>query len=197
MSLVSRILRAATAFAVVAVLAGCAHPINVGTDTSPPRVEANLIQKKVAYTMTDAQRALQAVTPGGGGDRISYYPYRDLEKSIRDALRAVYQDVVVLKSTADVGAVQASGASLVFTPEIKTDSGSPSPFTWPPTYFTTEVSCVVTDPSGAEITRVKASGRGEAEFSEFKGEFGLSAKRAATKVATELSSEIAKNDKLR
>ncbi len=73
MSIVSRALRAAMALAFVAVLAGCAHPINVGTDASPPRVEANLIQKKVAYTMTDAQRALQAVTLGGG-DRISYYP---------------------------------------------------------------------------------------------------------------------------
>ncbi|MFS2166558.1 hypothetical protein [Variovorax sp. Varisp62] len=197
MSIVSRAFRAATALAVVAVLAGCAHPINVGTDAAPPRVEASLIQKKVAYTMTDAQRALQATTAGGGGDRISYYPYRDLEKSIRDALRAVYQDVVVLKSAADAGAVQASGASLVFTPEIKTDSGSPSPFTWPPTYFTTEVACVVTDPAGAEITRVKASGRGEAEFSEFKGEFGLSAKRAATKMSVALSSEILKNEKLR
>ncbi len=105
--------------------------------------------------------------------------------------------MVVLKSAADAGAVQASGASLVFTPEIKTDSGSPSPFTWPPTYFTTEVSCVVTDPAGAEITRLKAADRGEAEFSEFKGEFGLSAKRAASKVAVDLSSEILKNEKLR
>jgi hypothetical protein len=197
MSIISRTLRAASALAIVAVLAGCAHPINVGTDTSPPRVETTLIQKKVAYSMTDAQRAMQAITPGGGGDRISYYPYRDLEKSIRDALRAVYQDVVVVKSATDASAVQASGASFVFTPEIKTDSGSPSPFTWPPTHFTTEVACVVTDPAGAEVTRVKASGRGEAEFSEFKGEFGLSAKRAATKMSAQLSSEILKNEKLR
>ena len=197
MSFISQALRAGVALAFAAVLAGCAHPINVGTDTAPPRVEANLVQKKVAYAMTDAQRALQAVTPGGGGDRISYYPYRDLEKSIRDALRAVYQDVVVLKSAADANAVQASGAALVFTPEIKTDSGSPSPFTWPPTYFTTEVSCVVTDPAGVEVTRVKASGRGEAEFSEFKSELGLSAKRAATNMSTQLAGEIQKNEKLR
>jgi len=197
MSIVSRAFRAAMALVAVAVLAGCAHPINIGTDVAPPRTEANLIQKKVAYTMTDAQRATQAITPGGGGDRISYYPYRDLEKSIRDALRAVYQDVVVIPSATDAAVVQASGAALVFTPEIKTDSGSPSPFTWPPTYFTTDVSCVVTSPAGAEITRVKASGRGEAEFSEFKGEFGLSAKRAATQMATALSGEIVKNEKLR
>lgn len=197
MSLISRTLRAFMALTCAAVLVGCAHPINVGTDTAPERVESSLIQKKVAYAMTDAQRAVQAITPGGGGDRISYFPYRDLEKSIRDALRAVYQDVVVIPSAADASAVQASGAALVFTPEIKTNSGSPSPFTWPPTYFTTDVSCVVTDAAGAELTRVQASGRGEAEFSEFKGEFGLSAKRAATAMATQLSSEIRKNEKLR
>lgn len=197
MSFITRSLRAIAALAFAAVLVGCAHPISVGTDTAPARVEANLIQKKVAYTMTDAQRAAEAITPGGGGDRISYFPYRDLERSIREALRAVYQDVVVIPSASDAAAIQASGAALVFTPEIRTDSGSPSPFTWPPTYFTTDVSCVVTDPAGVEVTRVKASGRGEAEFSEFKGEFGLSAKRAATAMAAQLSSEIRKNEKLR
>ncbi|WP_206607417.1 hypothetical protein, partial [Pseudomonas aeruginosa] len=62
MSLVSRTLRAGMALAFAALLVGCAHPINVGTDAAPQRVEATLVQKKVAYTMTDAQRAMQAVT---------------------------------------------------------------------------------------------------------------------------------------
>lgn len=197
MFVIAKTIRVVTALAFAAVLAGCAHPISVGSDTTPARIEARLVQKTVAYAMTDAQRATQAITPGGGGDRLSYFPYRDLEKSIREALRAVYQDVVVVPSATDAAAINASGAALVFTPEIKTDSGSPSPFTWPPTYFTTEVSCVVTDPAGIEVTRVKASGRGDAEFSEFKGEFGLSAKRAATAMSAHMSSEILKNEKLR
>lgn len=192
-----QIARLAAAAAVVAILTGCAHPISMSTDTAPARVESTLIQKKVAYALSDAERGKQVTTPGGGGDKVSYYPYRDLEKSIRDALRAVYQDVVVIKSAADAKAVADSGATLVFTPEIKTTSSSPSPFTWPPTVFTTEISCTVTDTSGVEITRVRAIGNGVAEFSEFKGNFGLSAKRAAEDVSTKLSQEIRSNEKLR
>ncbi|MEB0056766.1 hypothetical protein [Variovorax sp. LG9.2] len=192
-----RIGRIVAALAFVAVLAGCAHPIVMNTDGAPERIESKLLQKKVAYAMNDADRAKQVITPGGGGDRVSYYPYRDLEKSIRDALRSVYQDVVVVKTATDAKAIADSGAVLVFTPEIKTTSSSPSPFTWPPTVFSTEISCQVTDAAGVEVTRVKATGNGIAEFSEFKGNFGLSAKRAAADVTDKLGTAIWKNDKLR
>jgi hypothetical protein len=193
---IRKIVSLAGGLALVALLAGCAHPIAINTDTAPERVESQLIQKKVAYVMTDADRGKQVTTPGGGGDKVSYYPYRDLEKSIRDALRAVYKDVVAVRS-ADSNTVQASGAAYVFAPEIKTDSSSPSPFTWPPTVFTTELACVVTDPAGAELTRVKAVGSGKAEFDEFKGDFGLSARRASADMATKLAEVIRTSDKLR
>ena len=162
----------------------------------PERVESKLIQKRVAYSMNEEERARQVTTPGGGGDKVSYYPYRDMEKSIRDVLRSVYQDVVVIKSI-DTAAVKESGAVLVFAPTIKTSSSSPSMFTWPPTLFSTEVACVVTDALGAEVTRVSAVGNGAAEFSEFKGEFGLSGKRASNDLAKKLGDEIRANVKLR
>lgn len=189
--------RLAAAIAFTAALVGCAHPISMNAETAPERVESKLIQKKVAYALSDAERSKQVITPGGGGDRVSYYPYRDLEKSIRDALRSVYQDVVVVRSATDTEAVKTSGAALVFTPDIKTDSSSPSPFTWPPTIFKTEISCTITDASGVELTRVTAVGNGVAEFSEFKGNFGLSASRAATDVTAKLAQEIRSNEKLR
>ena len=169
----------------------------MNAEKAPERVESSLIQKKVAYAMTEADRGKQVTTPGGGGDKVSYYPYRDLEKSIRDALRAVYQDVVVVKSATDADGIRSAGVEMVFTPEIKTDSSSPSAFTWPPTVFTTEISCTVTDPSGQEVARVKAVGNGAAEFSEFKNNFGLSASRSATEVAAKLAEEIRQNSKLR
>ena len=111
-----RIGRLAAALAFAAVLVGCAHPISMNAETAPERVESNLIPKKVAYALSDTERGKQVITPGGGGDRVSYYPYRDLEKSIRDALRSVYQDVVVVKSATDAEGIKASGAALVFTP---------------------------------------------------------------------------------
>ena len=179
------------------LLGGCVHPITMITETAPPRSQAYLVPKKVAYVMTDADRDLEVITPGGSGDRVSYYPYRDLEKSIRDALRAVYRDVVVLRSAGDAKANEAAGVSLVFSPRIKTDSSSSSWISWPPTSFTAEVSCVVTDAAGTELTRVRAVGNGAAEFGEFKGDFGLAARRAATRLTAQLSSEIRRNEKLR
>lgn len=185
------------AAALVTLLAGCSHPITMITETAPPRSMAHLIPKKVAYVMTDAQRDQQVTTAGGSGDRVSYYPYRDLEKSIRDALRAVYRDVVVLRTAGDAKANEAAGVSLVFTPQIRTDSSSSSWITWPPTSFTAEVSCVVSDTAGAEVTRVRAVGNGTAEFGEFNGDYGLAARRAATRLTSQLSSEIRRNEKLR
>ncbi|HWT20430.1 MAG TPA: hypothetical protein VN280_16050 [Variovorax sp.] len=189
--------RLLAAAALSALLAACAHPITMITETAPPRSQARLLPKKVAYVMTDAQRDQQVTTAGGSGDRVSYYPYRDLEKSIRDALRAVYRDVVVLRTAGDAKANEAAGVSLVFTPQIKTDSSSSSWITWPPTSFTAEVSCVVSDAAGAEVTRVRAVGNGTAEFGEFNGDYGLAARRAATRLTSQLSSEIRRNEKLR
>ncbi|SFP44373.1 hypothetical protein SAMN05216567_106179 [Variovorax sp. OK605] len=179
------------------LLAGCVHPITMITETAPPRSQAHLVPKKVAYVMTDADRDLEVVTPGGSGDRVSYYPYRDLEKSIRDALRAVYRDVVVLRTAGDAKANETAGVSLVFAPRIRTESSSSSWISWPPTSFIAEVSCVVTDAAGAEVTRVRAAGNGTAEFGEFKGDFGLAARRAATRLTSQLSSEIRRDEKLR
>jgi len=191
------IARLACAVALAALLAGCSHPITMITETAPPRSLAHLVPKKVAYVMTDAQRDQQVTTAGGSGDRVSYYPYRDLEKSIRDALRAVYRDVVVLRTAGDTKANEAAGVSLVFTPQIKTDSSSSSWITWPPTSFTAEVACVVSDAAGAEVARVRAVGNGTAEFGEFNGDYGLAARRAATRLTSQLSSEIRRNEKLR
>ncbi|MGJ7604819.1 hypothetical protein ACSFA7_10770 [Variovorax sp. LT1R20] len=188
--------RLAAALATAALLAGCSHPITMITETAPPRSIAHLIPKKVAYVMTDAQRDLQVTTAGGSGDRVSYYPYRDLEKSIRDALRGVYRNVIVVRTANDAKANEAAGVSLVFTPQIKTDSSSSSWITWPPTAFTAEVSCVVTDTAGAEVTRVRAVGNGTAEFGEFNGDYGLAARRAARQMTSQLSSEIRRNEKL-
>ncbi|QSI34147.1 hypothetical protein GNX71_33095 [Variovorax sp. RKNM96] len=188
--------RLAAALATAALLAGCSHPITMITETAPPRSVAHLIPKKVAYVMTDAQRDLQVTTAGGSGDRVSYYPYRDLEKSIRDALRGVYRNVIVVRTATDAKANEAAGVSLVFTPQIKTDSSSSSWVTWPPTAFTAEVTCVVTDTSGVEVTRVRAVGNGTAEFGEFNGDYGLAARRAARQMTSQLSSEIRRNEKL-
>lgn len=192
-----RLFRFGLAVAAVALLGACAHPISLEPTNVPERVETSLVPKKVAYVISDADRGKEITTPGGGGDKVSYFPYRDMEKAIRSALRAVYQDVTAVKSASDAPAIQEAGVAYVFTPEIVTTSSSPSPFTWPPTKFAAEVSCTVTDAQGALVAKVRANGEGAAEFAEFKSDFSLSARRAVADVATKLAQEIRSNDKLR
>ncbi|MGC4365423.1 hypothetical protein [Hydrogenophaga sp. R2] len=184
--------RAATwlAAAMVAVLAGCAHPIGIGPIDTPVRDEARLSPKKAAYVMSDAERSREVITPGGGGDKVSYFPYRDLEKALRDALRAVYSDVFVVPSSADTAMLQSLGATVVYRPVITTQSSSPSLFTWPPTEFTIDLRCEVTDIEGRPLDQLTIQSRGTAEFAEFKSDFGLAGRRAATRLSEELKQSI-------
>lgn len=184
-------------FALLGFLGACAHPIIITPIETPTRIDGSLSSKKVAYVMTDADRNKQVTTEGGGGDKVSYFPYRDLEKAIRDALRAVYSDVFVIKSPSDSGTIQENNISFVFAPEISTSSNSQSIFTWPPTQFTIDVSCFVTDPIGDIISRVRVVGTGAAEFSEFKADFGLAGRRAASELSEKLKQEISANPRLR
>ncbi|MCM5679040.1 hypothetical protein M8A51_05780 [Schlegelella sp. S2-27] len=194
---VVRLARLGMAAAVVTLLAACAHPINLEPSMLPERTESQLVKKKVGYVITDADRAKEVTTPGGGGDKVSYFPYRDMEKAVRSALRAVYEEVSSVKAGSDATALREAGISYVFTPEIITNSSSPSPFTWPPTKFSAEVSCTVTDAAGTVVARVRATGNGAAEFEEFKSDFSLSARRAVADVAEKLVAEIRKSEQLR
>ena len=183
--------------ALASLLGACAHPIVISPLETPVRSDASLSLKKVAYVMTDADRSKQVTTEGGGGDKVNYFPYRDLEKAIRDALRAVYSDIFVIKSPSDSTAIQGNDISFVFAPEISTSSNSQSMFTWPPTQFTIDLSCNVTDPVGNMISRIRVVGSGAAEFSEFKADFGLAGKRAASELSEKLKQEISANPRLR
>lgn len=189
--------RIPTATALLALLAACAHPIVVSPLETPPRVEAQLSPKKAAYVMTEADRNLEVTTPGGGGDKVNYKPYRDLEKAIRDALRAVYTEVFAVTSTSDREALRNQGVSHVFSPRITTTSESPSPFTWPPTKFGIEMTTQVSDPSGATITTIRTQSNGAAEFDEFKHDLSLSARRAATQLSEQFRQQVAADPLLR
>lgn len=180
----------------IALLGGCAHQIAINPIDTPTRAEAALSPKHAAYVLNDADRAQQVYTPGGGGDKVSYFPYRDLEKSLRDALRAVYRDVVVVKSATDATAIQANNVAFVFKPAITTASSSDSLLTWPPTRFTINLECVVTAPDGTALARFRVTGEGQAEFSEFKNDFGLAGRRAASDLSEKLRQAIKDNPAL-
>ncbi|HSX94023.1 MAG TPA: hypothetical protein VLG41_13930 [Hydrogenophaga sp.] len=194
---VVRIARLTAALAFAALMAACAHPIGIGPLETPVRNEAGLSARKAAYVMTDADRAREVVTPGGGGDKISYFPYRDLEKAIRDALRAVYSDVFVVSAANDAKAINELGASVVYTPSVVTTSSSPSIFTWPPTEFGIELSCAVADAAGQPLAPLKVQAKGTAEFAEFKSDFGLAGRRAASQLSEQLKQAVLARPDLR
>ena len=91
----------------------------------------------------------------------------------------------------------AAGAAYVFVPVITTTSSSPSGLTWPPTKFSTEIACSVTDAKGAPVTQFKVTGDGAAEFEEFKGDFSLSARRSVMAVAEKFAQAVRSDPKLK
>lgn len=84
----------------IAVLAGCAaHPITITPDLAAVSASGvTPIKKNVGYYMAPEDRARQFTTAGGGGDKISHYPYRDLDAGIYKVLSNVFQNVSILKS---------------------------------------------------------------------------------------------------
>lgn len=181
---------------VLLVLGACAHPISIEPKNVVERPGTPVSDKQVAYVMTDADRNRQVTTEGGGGDKISYYPYKDFERSLRASLRAIYKEVSTVASATDTKAIDDIGASYVFLPEITSNSSSPSMFTWPPTRFSLTVAVDVLDARGTPLAKLRATGTGTAEFDEFKNDFALAGRRAVEDAARALAEEIRRTPKL-
>jgi hypothetical protein len=168
------------AMLVVMAAAGCAHPLKISPDISKiERDKADVqIEKNVAYYVAPEARDKTVTTPGGGGDSVAYAPYKDVEVAFYKMLGNVFKNVTLLKSPTDVQTITKNSIAYVITPEISTNSSSPSPFTWPPTKFTVDLTCRIADSNGKLLSSVSVTGEGQAEFSEFKSDYSLSGKRA-------------------
>lgn len=175
-----RITKLILSIAAVAALVGCAHPISLtpNIEKIEPDAASKPIAKNVAYYIADDERAREVVTPGGGGDKVSYLPYRDIETAFYKMLTNVFGSVTKLKSPTDAAAISKNNVSYVITPKMVTNSSSPSPFTWPPTKFNVDLTCRISDPTGNLVASQTVNGQGNAEFDEFKKDFSLSGKRA-------------------
>lgn len=170
----------AGALVAAAFLAGCAHPIVITPDVARLDAPSKAVPHKavVGYYISEEQRALEVITPGGGGDKVSYFPYRDMEVGLYKVLGNCFSDVVRLKSANDAAAVGQHNVGYIIMPQLKTDSSSPSPLTWPPTKFKVELSAGITDSGGKLVATKTVEGTGQAEFDEFKMDYALSGKRA-------------------
>lgn len=167
-------------------LGGCAHPLTLSPDLSSVSGTVDKkIDKRVGLLFTDADRQLQVTTPGGGGDKVSYFPYRDLEPALYVALGESFASVSRVASTTDPK-VAAERLNYIVKPSLQTTSFSDSALTWPPTLFTIELTVTVNDTEGKRVTEVRVMGEGRASYDEFKGQAGLSAKRAAEDMVKKL-----------
>jgi hypothetical protein len=194
-----RILKLISLLAAVAVITGCAHPILISPDISKVERSGNIqpIDKNVGYYIPADIRDKAVKTKGGGGDSVTYMPYKEMETAFYKMLSNVFKNVTVLKSPNDAEAIAKHSISYVITPEITTESSSPSPFTWPPTKFSVNLTCNIANPSGKVIGKPAVTGEGAAEFSEFKRDFSLSGKRATLDSLLKMQDTLLKMPELR
>lgn len=199
MKLMKRFIACISAVLACVFLFGCAHPINMNPDLSALAMPSGgkIIDKKVGYHIPDAVRSLEVTTPGGGGDKVRYFPYREIEPGFYKALSEVFSSVTKVQNPKDAAALQGSGTTLMVTPEITTTSSSSSAFTWPPTQFSVGLVCAFTDANGKLVHTIRVSGNGNATFDEFKSNFSLAAVRASNDALSKLLTELASSPELR
>jgi hypothetical protein len=106
-------------------------------------------------------------------------PYKDLEGGLYQVLGNVFETVYALKSMDDKAFIAEKGISIVLRPTIGTSSNSTSLLTWPPTAFVVIIEIKAFDAAGKQLWADTVTAKGNAEFDEFKSDFGLAAKRAS------------------
>jgi len=165
----------------VVALSGCAHNMIMTPDVSTlvPAAGSDRIAKNVGLYISAVHKAVQSTTPGGGGDKVTYHPYCDMETGIYAMLGNVFQGVTSLNSPTDSGAIASHSLSYIIEPEITTNSSSSGILTWMATDFTVELTCKINDAAGHSVTSVAATGKGHADFSELKSNFSLAGERAS------------------
>jgi hypothetical protein len=179
-------------FFLSALVAGCAHPIVISPEISSLKGNQTVEKspKRLAYYFAE-DIDKEVTTPGGGGDNVRYKPYQQLDAGIYKAFSDFFNNVSLLKSSSDRAR---SDADYLAEISISTNSSSPSLLTWPPTLFGVNIEASFSDPKSGQKERILVSGEGRAEFSEFKGNFGLSAKRASEDALNKLTAALSNSN---
>ena len=176
----------------IAMFGGCAHPIRITPDSDklPGATGVTRSAKSVGYFISEEERNRRVVTGGGGGDKVEYAPYKELEAGLYRVLNNVFENVHQLKSMDDKAFITEKGITLVLRPTIATNSSSSSLVTWPPTNFEVIIEIKAIDTAGKVVWADTISEKGTAEFSEFKSDFSLAAKRASEAALTTLQARL-------
>ena len=174
-----RLIQILLASVILAILGGCAHPINVEPELG--RISATTGQPlpiKVGYFLPNDLVNLEVTTPGGGGDSVRYNPYASVSMGYQRMLSQVFSGVVSVASLADFQSRANGDVDYVLTPHIVTNSGGSNFFTWPPETFSVDLVSTIRDKSGNVVASPRVVGMGSATTSERIKDHGYSGRRA-------------------
>ncbi len=166
----------------VLVLGGCAHPISIQPkveNIERPAGAPERFKAKVGYFIPQASLDLEVTTPGGGGDNVRYFPYRDIDAGFQRMLANVFETAVRVASMPSSADMQRDGMTFILSPILITSSGSTGVFTWPPTNFSIDLTTHVRDGAGALVASPRAVGAASVgSILDMKGNFGLTGQLA-------------------
>lgn len=163
------------------LLGGCAHPITVAPDlvkVNGLTGDSSKTSANVGYYIPADLMSLEVTTPGGGGDNVRYFPYRDIQSGYERALNNVFTSVVRLPGAPDFSRMRQQGIQYVIQPQLVTSSGSTGFFTWPPTNFTVDLTNSVRDADGKLVANPRVVGVGTAETGQRMFNHGFAGSRA-------------------
>lgn len=172
------------------ILSGCSHQIQLNPEMKEFTSSDLKINKSVGYFIAKDDISKSVTTPGGGGDSVTYQPYKDTETVLYTVLLNKFADVYKIDSLEDNKFIKAKNIQYIFIPKLVTNSSSESGFTWPPTNFTISLSCQAIEKGKNVVWEKTIDVEGKAEFDEFKNDFSLAARRAAEKAFVTLAKEL-------
>lgn len=188
----------AVIFASLLMFSGCAHKIDMAPNLDSIRTtQVEPFKLNVAYYISDADKQLEVITPGGGGDKVKYTPYADTEAALNAVLQNAFTKAYFLKSLEDKAFIADKNISYIFQPKIVTSSSSDNMFTWPPERFAVELTCTALDPlSKSSLWEITTNGAGTADFGDYRKDFSAAARKASEDAFLKMLIELSKTKKI-
>lgn len=171
----------------------CSHPITIAPDLKgmARNDSGDRINKRVGYFIPPSDKVARVTTSGGGGDKVEYAPYGDLEPALYRTLSNVFAGVYPIKDMKDAAFLKANDIRYVFQPTITTDSSSRNIIFWAPTDFTVTIHCTALDSNIRQVWSTSVSAANDlVSVNEVNRDFGLAGRLAAKNALAKLEAEL-------
>jgi hypothetical protein len=184
--------------ALLLLTCACAHPITITPVVGAlPAPDGGRIEKNVGYYIAPENLAKQVETPGGGGDKVKYFPYKESEPALKQVLSNIFGEVYSLPSPYPTETIASKNIAYIFIPTIITDSSSRSPWIWPPSDFTVSLDCRATDATGKVIWETGLKAEAHLPLPEVYRDHSRAGQEAIKEAFLELQNRIVKSEAFR